>query len=100
MKTTMIFTAEGDTYLSVAYKQGEVTQKAVRPESTLFFAEIDGSEENGFSVKFHLPFFKRFNRGGFISKQSALNYEQDIFDEHFDDYVADDPSELYETGIA
>ncbi len=100
MKTTMIFTAEGDTYLSVAYKPGEVTQRTVRPESTLFFAEVGGSEETGFSVKFHLPFFKRFNRDGFISKQSALNYEQDIFDEHFDAYVADDPAELSETGIA
>lgn len=90
----MIFTAEGDTYLSVAYKPGEITQKAVKPENTLFFAEIDGSEQTGFGVRFHLPFFRKFNRSGFISKQSALNYEQDIFDTHFDAYVADDPAEL------
>jgi|GEM_PF-3280134 len=100
MKTTMIFTAEGDTYISVAYKPGEITSKTVKPQTTFCFAELGGSEENGFFVRFRLPFFRRFNREGFISKQSALNYEQDIFGKHFDAYMAEEPSELYETGIA
>ncbi|MBO6230952.1 MAG: hypothetical protein J6O50_10345 [Ruminiclostridium sp.] len=94
MKTTMIFAESGDTYLSVAYKPGEVTQKNVKLQSTLHYAEINGSEMNGFSVRFRIPYFRKYDRAGFISKQSAVNYEQDILDEHFGDFLAEDPSEL------
>jgi len=100
MKTTMIFTESGDTFLSVAYKPGEVTQKNVKQSCTLYFAELIGSEKSGYSVSFKLPFFGQFNRSGFISKRSALVYEQDILDKHFGDFLAGEPSELYESGIA
>lgn len=100
MKKTMIFTADGDTYLSVVYKPGEVTHRNVRLDSTLYYAEITGNEQNGFAVRFHLPYFMKYNKGGFISKQSALNYEQDICDAHFDDFIASEPEEIYESVIA
>lgn len=100
MKTTMIFTESGDTFLSVTYKPGEVTQKNVKLSSTLYFAELIGSDKSGYSVSFKLPFFGKFSRGGFISKRSALVYEQDILDRHFDDFIAGEPAELYESGIA
>ena len=94
MKTTMIFTAEGDTYLSVAYKPVEAAGKGIKPLSTLYFAETTGSEKHGFSVRFRLPFFERYSRSGFLTKQSALNYQQDIFDKYFEDYIADSPAEM------
>ena len=101
MKTTMIFTETGDTFISVTYKPGEVTQKNVKQSSTLYYAELIGSDKSGYSVSFKLPFFRQYSRSGFISKQSALNYEQDIFDSHFVDFLAGEPAELYEqTGIA
>ena len=96
----MIFTADGDTYVSVVYKPGEITHRHVKLDNTLYYAEITGNEKNGFAVRFHLPYFVKYNKGGFISKQSAINYEQDIYDAHFDEYIAGDPEELYETGIA
>ena len=96
----MIFTESGETFLSVAFKPGEITQRDIRLNSTLEYAEIIGSQEKGYSVRFRLPYFRQFDRAGFISKQSALNYEQDILDAHFDEYIADEPDELYETGIA
>ncbi|MBP3854213.1 MAG: hypothetical protein IK990_01190 [Ruminiclostridium sp.] len=100
MKTTMIFAESGDTYLSVNYKPGEVTHRNIKLQNTLYYAEITGSEESGFAVRFHLPYFRMYDKGGFISKQSALNYEQDILDAHFDDFIAGEPEELFETGIA
>ena len=100
MKTTMIFTESGDTFISVTYKPGEVTQKNVKLNSTLYFAELIGSDKSGYSVSFKLPFFRQFSRGGFISKRSALVYEQDILDKHFGDFLAGEPAELYESGIA
>ena len=101
MKTTMIFTESGDTFISVAYKPGEVTQKNVKLNSTLYYAELIGTDKSGYSVRFHLPYFMQYSRSGFLSKQSALKYEQDIFDSHFLDFLAGEPSELYEeTGIA
>ena len=100
MKTTMIFTENGETFLSVTYKEGEITKRNIRLRSTLLFADILGSQEKGFSVRFQIPYFRQFDKSGFISKQSALNYEQAVLDEHIDDFIADDPEELYETGIA
>ena len=94
MKTTMIFTESGETFLSITLKPGEVTQKELRNENTLSFAEITGSEKTGLAVRFALPFFAQYNKDGFISKQSALNYEQDILDAHFDEYFAGDHEEL------
>ncbi len=94
MKTTMIFTAEGDTYLSVAYKPVEAAAKGIKQLSTLFFAETCGSEERGFSVRFRLPYFERFSRSGFISKQSALHYQQSVFDRYSQEYFSDTPAEL------
>ena len=93
-------TETGDTFISVAYKPGEVTQKNVRLNSTLWYAEVIGTDKSGYSVRFHLPYFKEFSRGGFLSRQSALKYEQDIFDAHFADFLADDPTELCESVIA
>ncbi len=100
MKTTMIFTADGDTYISVVYKPGEVTHKNVKTESTLYYAELTGNDKTGYAVRFHLPYFAKFNKSGFFTKQSALNYEQDIFDSYFEDYIAGEPEEIYRTGIA
>lgn len=97
MKTTMIFTESGDTFLSVVYKPGEITQKNVKLNSTLYYAEIVGSQEKGFAVRFKLPYFKQFDKNGFISRTSALNYEQDILDANIDDFIAMDPDELRET---
>ncbi len=94
MKTTMIFTAEGDTYLSVAYKPVEAAAKGIKPLNTLYFAELCGTQERGFSVRFRLPYFRRFSRGGFISKQSALQYQQSVFDRYSEDYFSDTPAEL------
>ena len=94
MKTTMIFAAEGDTYLSVTYKPAEAADKGTKLLNTLYFAEMSGSNEHGFSVRFRLPFFERFSRKGFITKHSALKYQQEIFDKYFDDYLADEPAEL------
>ncbi len=100
MKTTMIFSASGDTYVNVAYKPGEVTRKDVKLQTTLYYADMTGSDETGYTVRFHLPYFKKYNKGGFISKQSALNYEQDILDAYFEDFVAGDPAELSESKSA
>ena len=100
MKTTLIFTASGDTFLNVSYKEGEVTQKEIRLQTTLCYAFMIGTEETGYTVRFQIPYFRKFNKGGFISKQSALNYEQDILDEYFEDFVSGDPAELYESKSA
>ena len=100
MKTTMIFTAEGETFVTVSYKPGEVTKKNIRPLVTLDFAETVGSEETGYSVKFGPQYFKKFDRTGFATKQSALNHVQDIVEGYFDAYIEKDPPELYETNIA
>ena len=100
MKKTLIFAGTGDTYLSVVYKPGEITHRDIKLQNTLYYAEIIETREHGFMVRFHIPFFKAYDRGGFISKQSALNYEQDILDAHFDEFAKGYPDELYETGIA
>lgn len=97
MKKTLIFTEPGDTYLTVVWKPGEVTQRDIKLHNTLYFAEIAGNSDNAFWVRFHIPFFKKFNKGGFISKQSACNYIQDILDGYFDDYIS---YEYFESGIA
>lgn len=94
MKTTLIFTESGETFLSITLKPGEVTQKELKNENTLCFAEITGNEKTGLAVKFAVPFFSQYNKDGFISRQSALNYEQDILDAHFGEYFAGDHEEL------
>ena len=99
MKTTLIFAGSGETYLSVVFKQGEITHRNIKQYSTLYYADITDSDKDGFSVRFHLPYFRKFNKSGFISKQSALNYEQDILDAHFEEYLAEDPDELYENDV-
>ena len=97
MKKTLIFTENGDTYLTVVCKPGEITQKDVKLNNTYYYAELVGNEENGFSVRFHVPFFRQFNKNGFMSKQSAYNYEQDILDDHFNGFISE---EYFQTGIA
>ena len=100
MKTTMIFAGNGDTFLYVACKPGEITHRNIRLQSTLDFAEIIPDGEGAYAVRFRIPYFARYNKSGFISKQSALNYEQDMLDAHFDEYVENDASELCADDIA
>ena len=99
MKTTVIIEKNGSMYLTVAYKPGEVTSRNVRPLSTLCIADVSEIPGTGFSVRFRKPYFKRFDKEGFLSLKSAVDYEQDILDSNLDDYISTEPEELMEPAV-
>ena len=94
MKTTIIIAKNGDTYITLAYKPAEVLNKDIKLNSTLRFGEVVNNDMLGFSVRFQIPFFQKFDKDGFKSKLSAVSYEQDILDKHLGEFIASDPLEL------
>lgn len=93
MLITLLVEPSGTVYIALPKAQESGYSTSLRlvngvVQNTIRVGSIIEHElESTFSVEFQVDFLKEFNKDGFSSRQSAVEYEQRVLNKHLPDYL-------------